>query len=47
MSSEGKFQDFIKIVVLRAEVLRKVASYLGPETRILIAALYTLLREKK
>lgn len=44
---EDKFQTFIKIIVARAEILRKVASYLGPETRITIAALYTLLREKK
>jgi len=45
--SEDKFQAFLKVIVVRAEILRKAISYLGPETRFLIATLYTLLREKK
>lgn len=45
--SEDKFQAFFKVIIVRAETIKGIAGYLGPETRFLIAALYTLLREKK
>lgn len=48
MSSEDKFLVFIRVIKDRAEIIKKAGEgYLGPETRYLIAALYTLLREKK